>query len=56
MPASIISVIDRAEVKRDARDLAGNRLENAFAWTFRTTDAPFEEKWSIRIDAVEVTS
>ncbi len=37
------------------RRLAGNPLDNAFSWTFRTTDAPFEETWSITFSAVEWT-
>ncbi len=36
-------IIDEAGV----HDLAGNPLDNAFMWTFRTTDAPFEPTWSL---------
>ncbi len=28
-------------------DLAGNPLDQDFSWTFRTTDSPFEEEWSM---------
>jgi len=47
----------RAEIKTDVdadrgvHDLAGNPLDNAFMWTFRTTDAPFEPTWSITLKA-----
>ena len=33
--------------ERGVHDLAGNPLDNAFMWTFRTTDAPFEPTWSM---------
>ncbi len=33
--------------ERGVHDLAGNPLDNAFMWTFRTTDAPFEPIWSM---------
>jgi len=33
--------------ERGVHDLAGNPLDNAFMWTFRTTDAPFEPTWSL---------
>ena len=57
----------RAEIKTDAEkpdrtiekgvhDLAGNPLDNAFTWTFRTTDSPFEEIWSIILSAVDGVS
>jgi hypothetical protein len=32
---------------RGVHDLAGNPLDNAFSWTFRTTDAPFEPTWAM---------
>ncbi|MBM3239117.1 T9SS type A sorting domain-containing protein [Candidatus Poribacteria bacterium] len=32
---------------RGVHDLAGNPLDNAFSWTFRTTDAPFEPIWAM---------
>jgi len=38
-------------IERGVRDLAGNPLDNEFFWTFRTTDAPFEEQWSITLRA-----
>ncbi|MEK7812223.1 MAG: hypothetical protein AAB296_00555, partial [Candidatus Desantisbacteria bacterium] len=38
-------------IKRGVHDLAGNPLDNAFMWTFRTTDAPFEPVWSITLSA-----
>ncbi|MFC1526286.1 FlgD immunoglobulin-like domain containing protein [Candidatus Latescibacterota bacterium] len=40
-------VIDR----RGVHDLAGNPLDNAFSWTFRTTEAPFEPTWSMEWSA-----
>jgi len=57
----------RAEVKTDTtganntidrgvRDLAGNPLDNGFSWTFRTTDAPFEEQWSIALSVNDGTA
>jgi hypothetical protein len=52
----------RAEVKTDTEtekgvhDLAGNPLDNAFMWTFRTTDAPFEPTWSIMLSASDGTN
>ena len=36
-------------------DLAGNWLDNEFSWTFRTTDTPFEEIWSIALSVVDAT-
>ncbi len=38
-------------IDRGVHDLAGNPLDNAFMWTFRTKDAPFEETWSIALSA-----
>ena len=32
---------------KGVHDLAGNPLDQDFSWTFRTTDSPFEEEWSI---------
>ena len=32
---------------RGVHDLAGNPLDNAFTWTFRTTEAPFEPTWAM---------
>jgi len=46
----------RVEIKTDVHDLAGNPLENAFTWKFRTTDSPFEETWSIILSADDGTS
>jgi hypothetical protein len=56
----------RAEIKTDTEnagitergvhDLAGNPLDNAFMWTFRTTDAPFEPTWSITLSASDGTN
>ena len=37
-------------------DLAGNPLDNAFLWTFRTTDAPFEPTWSMNFSVTDGTS
>ncbi len=34
-------------------DLAGNPLDNALSWTFRTTDSPFEETWSIALSVTD---
>jgi hypothetical protein len=39
--------------QRGVHDLAGNPLDNAFMWTFRTTDAPFEPTWSITLRATD---
>jgi len=46
----------RVEIKTDVHDFAGNPLDNAFMWTFRTTDSPFEETWSIILSADDGTS
>ncbi len=46
----------RTTIKTDVRDLAGNPLDNEFSWTWRTTDAPFEENWSIALRATDGTS
>lgn len=40
-------------MERGVHDLAGNPLDNAFMWTFRTTDAPFEPTWSIALSATD---
>jgi hypothetical protein len=40
-------------IERGVHDLAGNPLDNAFMWTFRTKDAPFEETWSITLSATD---
>lgn len=40
-------------VDRGVHDLAGNPLDNTFIWTFRTTDAPFEETWSITLSVTD---
>ncbi len=37
-------------------DLAGNPLDNKFSWTFRTTDTPFEETWSITFSVTDGVS
>ena len=42
--------------ERGVHDLAGNPLDNAFMWTFRTTDAPFEPTWSIALGATDGAS
>ena len=34
-------------------DLAGNSLDQDFTWTFRTTDSPFEEIWSISLKVTD---
>ncbi|MEK7274623.1 MAG: Ig-like domain-containing protein, partial [Candidatus Desantisbacteria bacterium] len=43
-------------IDRGVHDLAGNPLDNAFMWTFRTTDAPFEPVWSITLSAEDGTN
>jgi hypothetical protein len=43
-------------IERGVHDLAGNPLDNAFMWTFRTTDAPFEPTWSITLRATDGVS
>lgn len=53
----------RVEIKTDeekngkidagVHDLAGNPLDNAFMWTFRTLDSPFEPVWSIVLSATD---
>ena len=40
-------------VEKGVHDLAGNPLDNLFMWTFRTTDAPFEETWSIGLSVTD---
>ena len=42
-------------LEKGVHDLAGNPLDNAFTLTFRTTDAPFEETWSITLAATDGT-
>ncbi|MBC8217990.1 MAG: hypothetical protein H8E73_05945, partial [Planctomycetes bacterium] len=42
-------------LEKGIHDLAGNPLDNAFMFTFRTTDAPFEETWSITLAATDGT-
>jgi hypothetical protein len=42
-------------IKPGVHDLAGNPLDNAFMWTFHTTDAPFEPMWSITLSATDGT-
>ncbi|MCK4597324.1 hypothetical protein KAU04_04760, partial [bacterium] len=42
--------------ERGVHDLAGNPLDNAFMWTFRTTDAPFEPTWSIALNVTDAVS
>ena len=42
--------------ERGVHDLAGNPLDNALAWQFRTTDAPFEPTWSITLAATDGTA
>jgi len=42
--------------ERGVHDLAGNPLDNAFMWTFRTTDAPFEPTWSMNWRVTDVTA
>jgi hypothetical protein len=52
----------KAEVKTDSgagkgvHDLAGNPLDVAFSWTFRTADTPFEETWSITLSVTDGAS
>jgi len=41
--------------EKGVHDLAGNPLDNAFTFTFRTNDTPFEETWSITLSATEWT-
>jgi hypothetical protein len=43
-------------IERGVHDLAGNPLDNAFMFTFRTTHAPFEPTWSITLSASDGTS
>ncbi|MBI1923309.1 T9SS type A sorting domain-containing protein [Candidatus Poribacteria bacterium] len=43
-------------IDRGLRDLAGNPLDNPFAWTFHTTDTPFEETWSITLAVMDGVS
>ncbi|MBU0700305.1 T9SS type A sorting domain-containing protein [bacterium] len=40
-------------IERGVHDLAGNPLDNAFMWTFRTKDAPFEQVWSIGLSMTD---
>ncbi|MFH1897296.1 MAG: PKD domain-containing protein [Candidatus Desantisbacteria bacterium] len=40
-------------IDRGVHDLAGNPLDNAFMWTFRTTDVPFEPIWSVILSATD---
>ena len=42
-------------LEKGVHDLAGNPLDNAFTLTFRTTDAPFEETWSIALAVTDGT-
>jgi hypothetical protein len=56
----------RVEIKTDTEkngvpesgvhDLAGNPLDNAFMWTFHTTEAPFEPVWSINFSIEDCAS
>ena len=46
----------KVRVKTDLHDLAGNPLDNEFSWTFRTTDSPFEETWTITLAATDGAS
>ncbi len=43
-------------IERGVHDLAGNPLDNAFVWTFRTKDAPFEQTWSIGLSVTDGTA
>jgi len=43
-------------IDRGLHDLAGNPLDQDFSWTFRTTDSPFEETWSIVLSATDSNS
>ena len=40
-------------IEQGVHDLAGNPLDNAFMWTFRTKDAPFEQVWSIGLSVTD---
>ncbi len=61
-PNGFFRVEIKTETEKDGKtekgvyDLAGNPLDNAFMFTFRTTDAPFEETWSIILAATDGTS
>ena len=43
----------KATINSSVHDLAGNALKSEFSWTFRTTDSPFEETWSIILSATD---
>ena len=47
---------DDETIEKGLRDLAGNPLDSAFMWTFRTKDAPFEPTWSITLSATDGTA
>jgi len=50
------ATIEDGEVdERGVHDLASNPLDNAFTFTFRTNDTPFEETWSLILSATEWT-
>ncbi|MCK5734799.1 MAG: Ig-like domain-containing protein, partial [Candidatus Latescibacteria bacterium] len=51
-----IKTDDENSGERGVHDLAGNPLDNAFMWTFRTTDAPFEPIWSMNFSVTDGTS
>jgi len=44
---------DDGTVEKGLHDLAGNPLDAAFMWTFRTKDAPFEPTWSLTLSATD---
>jgi hypothetical protein len=48
-----IKTDDEDSGERGVHDLAGNPLDNAFMWTFRTTDAPFEPTWSMNFSVTD---
>ncbi|MDI6781777.1 MAG: FlgD immunoglobulin-like domain containing protein, partial [bacterium] len=52
----IEEVDGEVKINRGVHDLAGNPLDNAFMWTFRTTDAPFEPTWSIALSVEDGTN
>jgi len=49
-----VKEIDGKPVEENGvHDLAGNPLDDTFMFTFRTTDTPFEETWSITLAATD---
>jgi len=44
---------DDGTIEKGVHDLAGNPLDSEFTFTFRTTDSPFEETWTITLSATD---